>query len=132
MKVILMMQGAGSDAEDHTIARWSEEDLRAHARFIERFNEELRREGTLVAAEGLASPSMSRIVQAGAGPEPTVTYGPFEGRTFLAGYWIVDVETTAQAHAIAARASAAPGPGGRPLNLAIEVREIMTGAAEVL
>ena len=42
-------------------------------------------------------------------------------------YWIVDVETPERAYAIAAEASAAPGPGGRPLNLAIEVRQVMTG-----
>jgi hypothetical protein len=57
-----------------------------------------------------------------------VTDGPFaESKEFLAGYWIVDVETPQRAHAIAARASAAPGPKGAPLNMAIEVRQVMTG-----
>ncbi len=32
-----------------------------------------------------------------------------------------------QRYAIAARASAAPGPGGKPLNLRIEVRQVMSG-----
>jgi hypothetical protein len=36
-------------------------------------------------------------------------------------YWIIDVETPEQAYQIAARASAAPGPGGRPGNMPIEV-----------
>jgi hypothetical protein len=54
-----------------------------------------------------------------------VTDGPFaETKEFLAGYWIVDVESPEQAYAIAARASAAPGAGGRPMNIAIEVREV--------
>jgi hypothetical protein len=30
---------------------------------------------------------------------------------------------------IAARASAAPGPGGKPLNMPIEVREVMSACA---
>ena len=38
-----------------------------------------------------------------------VTDGIFpEAKEFLAGYWIVDVETPEQAYAIAARASTAP------------------------
>ena len=47
---------------------------------------------------------------------PVVTDGPFpESKEFLAGYWIVDVESEERAIEIAARASAAPGPGGRPI-----------------
>ena len=57
-----------------------------------------------------------------------VTDGVFpEGKEFLAGYWIVDVDTPERAYAIAARASAAPGPGGTPLNMPIEVRPVMSG-----
>ena len=58
---------------------------------------------------------------------PEVTDGPFaEAKEFLAGYWIVDCETPQRAYEIAARASAAPGKGGAPLNMAIEVREVMS------
>jgi hypothetical protein len=81
----------------------------------------------LVAAEGLAGPDQARVVRAGKGGGPEVTDGPFpEAKEFLAGYWIVDVESPQQAYEIAARASAAPGPGGAPLNLRIEVREVMS------
>jgi hypothetical protein len=67
-------------------------------------------------------------VRAGKGASPEVTDGPFaEAKEFLAGYWIVDVENPQQAYAIAARASAAPGPGGKPLNMPIEVRQVMSG-----
>jgi hypothetical protein len=56
-----------------------------------------------------------------------VTDGPFaEAKEFLAGYWIVDVENQERAYEIAARASAAPGPGGAPLNMPIEVRQVMS------
>ena len=62
-----------------------------------------------------------------------MTDGPFpEAKEFLAGYWIVDVESTERAYAIAARASAAPGQGGEPLNMPIEVRQVMSGPPEDL
>jgi hypothetical protein len=45
-----------------------------------------------------------------------ITDGVFpETKEFLAGYWIVDVENAERAYAIAAQASAAPGPRGQPL-----------------
>ena len=50
-----------------------------------------------------------------------------ESKEFLAGYWIVDVDNAARAYEIAAEASAAPGLGGAPMNMAIEVREVMSG-----
>ena len=72
--------------------------------------------------------NQARIVRAGKGGAPEVTDGPFaEAKEFLAGYWIVQVDTPEQAYAIAARASAAPGQGGKPMNMAIEVREVPSG-----
>jgi hypothetical protein len=44
----------------------------------------------------------------------------------LAGYRIVDVESEECALRIAARASAAPGPGGVPLRQPIDVRRLLT------
>jgi hypothetical protein len=44
------------------------------------------------------------------------------------GYWIIDVENAEQAYRIAARASSAPGPGGAPLRMPIEVRQVMSSA----
>jgi hypothetical protein len=55
-----------------------------------------------------------------------------ESKEFLAGYWIVDVESPEQAYKIAARASAAPGLGGSPMNMPIEVRQVMSGPPEDL
>ena len=83
--------------------------------------------GELVGAEGLAGPEAARVVRAGANGAPEVTDGPFaEAKEFLAGYWIVDVDSTARAYALASRVSAAPGKGGVPLNMPIEVREVMS------
>jgi hypothetical protein len=56
-----------------------------------------------------------------------VSDGPFpETKEFLAGWWIVDCETPERAVELAAGVSAAPGPGGRPLNMPIEVRPVMS------
>jgi hypothetical protein len=91
------------------------------------FGKELRESGELVSAEGLAFPEQAKLVRAGKDGMP-VTDGVFpEGKEFLAGYWIVDVESPERAYAIAAKASAAPGPGGAALNMPIEVRPVMSG-----
>ena len=126
MKFMLMMNAPRGNG-DWNVADWPLEDLKAHIGFMKRLTESLKNAGELVAAEGLASPGQARLVRAGKGGAPEVTDGPFaESKEFLAGYWIIDVETPAQAYAIAARASAAPGPRGAPLNMAIEVREVMS------
>jgi hypothetical protein len=48
-----------------------------------------------------------------------------ESKELLAGYRIVDVESRERAIELAAGASAAPGPGGKPIKQPIEVREVM-------
>jgi hypothetical protein len=94
--------------------------------FMRDFAKKLRDNGELVAAEGLAGPDQAKRVRAGDSGQP-VTDGVFpETKEFLAGYWIVDVESPEEAYRIAAEASAAPGPGGKPLRLPIEVRQVMS------
>ena len=62
------------------------------------------------------------------GGKLTVKDGPFaESKEFLAGYWIIDVPSRDRAFEVAARASTAPGPDGKPLNMSIEVREVLSG-----
>jgi hypothetical protein len=78
-----------------------------------------------VAAEGLAGPDETRIVRADDGGRPVVTDGPFaESKEFIAGFWIVDVSDADEAYRIAAKVSTCPGPGGKPLNMPIEVRAV--------
>lgn len=97
---------------------------------MKRLTKSLRESGELVSTEGLALPDQAKIVRAGKDGAP-VTDGVFpETKEFLAGYWIVDVESLERAYQIAARASAAPGPGGVALNMPIEVRQVMSGEAE--
>jgi hypothetical protein len=131
MKYILMM--SGTKADFNTFASWPKEALKAHVQFMRAFNQELRNEGTFVDAEGLAFPHEAKIVRAGANGE-VVTDGIFpETKEFLAGYWIVDVETTEQAYSIAARASMAPAPEGAfEGHIPIEVRQIMSEMPEEL
>jgi hypothetical protein len=127
MKYMLMMNAPQGNG-DWNVAAWAPEDLKRHIAFMKDFAQELHASGELVGAEGLASPAQARIVRAGKAGAPEVTDGPFaEAKEFLAGYWIVDCETTERAYEIAARASAAPGPGGKPINMPIEVREVMSG-----
>ena len=110
MKYILMM--TGTKAQVDCYAKWSKEDLQAHFAFMQAFSKELKDSGVFVATEGLAFPDQAKIVRAGSDGEP-ITDGIFpESKEFLAGYWIIDVESPEQAYRIAARASAAPGPGG--------------------
>jgi hypothetical protein len=127
MKFMLMMT-APRGTGDWGVMNWAPEDLKAHIGFMVKLNKDLRAEGVFVGAEGLAPPMQARVVRAGKTGSPEVTDGPFaESKEFLAGYWMVDVESAEQAYAIAARASVAPGPGGKPLYIAIEVREVMSG-----
>lgn len=126
MKFMLMMNATRGKG-DWGVVNWPPEDLKAHITFMKNFAKDLGQAGELVAAEGLAAPGQARLVRAGKGGAPEVTDGPFpEAKEFLAGYWIVDVETPQRAYEIAGRASAAPGPGGKPLNMPIEVREVMS------
>ena len=127
MRYMLMMH-APRGPGDYQVSEWSRQDLEAHIGFMHRFNKELTEAGELVGGEGLAPPGQAKVVRAGKNGTPAVTDGPFpETKEFLAGWWIVDCETPERAVELAATVSAAPGPGGRPLNMPIEVRPVMSG-----
>ncbi len=131
MKFILMM-GMKTDKESMSkgIMTWPKEAIQAHIGFMIGLNKELKEAGELVSAEGLAWPDQAKLVRAGKDGIP-ITDGVFpESKEFLIGYWIIDVESPERAYQVAARASAAPGLGGRPLNMPIEVRQIMSGPPE--
>jgi len=126
MKYMLMMHAPRGTGE-YQVNAWSPEELRAHIGFMQRLNKELTEAGELVGAEGLAPPGQARVVRAGKQGVPAVTDGPFpEAKEFLAGFWIVEVDRPERAYDIAAKASAAPGPGGAPLIIPIEVRQVMS------
>jgi hypothetical protein len=124
----MLMMNAPRGTGDYQVNNWSPEDFKAHIAFMHRFHTELTEAGEWVDGQGLAAPGEAKVVRAAKNGGPPVTDGVFpETKEFLAGYWIVEVDNPEQAYAIAARASAAPGPGGAPLNMAIEVRQVMSG-----
>ena len=128
MKYMLMMNTPGGGP--YQIASWPKKDIEAHIAFMMDFGKKLAASGELAGAEGLAGPDQARLVRAGSDGRP-ITDGVFpETKEFLAGYWIIDVPTPECAYQIAAEASAAPGPGGAPLNMGIEVRQVMSGPPE--
>jgi hypothetical protein len=111
--------------------KWPRKILEANAAFMQAFNAKLRAAGELVSSEGLTGPEQARLVRAGRDGKP-MTDGVFaESKEFLAGYWIVDVDSPERAYAIAAEASTAPGApvtaadGTSLEHLWIEVRQIM-------
>lgn len=123
MKYMLMMNGTVKDMQG--FGSLPVEDIRAHIAFMMAFNKTLAAEGVLVDAQGLTGPEQAKVVRAHGAGAPVVTDGPFpESKEFLAGYWIVECRDLAHAVSIAARASAAPGRGGVPLNIPIELRPI--------
>lgn len=129
MKYILMMYGNKGAFEEY--ARWSKHDLERNVEFMKQFNKELHDSGVLVDTKGLALPRDAKLVRAGSHGEP-ITDGVFpESKEFLAGYWVIDVETPEQAYKVAARASAAPGPGGTPANMPIEVRQVLSSHSDL-
>jgi len=129
MKYMLMMNVTAGPYQNDS---WPRADLEAHIAFLKRFNRKLAERGEFVAVEALTAPDQAKRVRADKDRRP-ITDGVFpESKEFLAGYWIVDVESPERAYEIAAEASAAPGPGGAPLNLAIEVRQVMCAPADDL
>lgn len=126
MRYMLMMhtpRGTG----DYQINNWSPDDFKAHMAFMHGLNKELNEAGEWVDGQGLTPPGQAKLVRAGKNGAP-VTDGVFpEAKEFLAGFWIVEVDRPERAYQIAAKASSAPGPGGKPLILPIEVRQVMSG-----
>lgn len=121
MKYILLM--SGSKAGVDTYRAWSKKDIDAHMAVLANLNRELTQSGEFVASQPLTAPHEAKVVR-GLHEGIPITDGIFpESKEFLLGYWIVDVATPERAFEIAGQISAAPGPGGVPTNMPIEVRQ---------
>ena len=131
MTRFMLLQNYGATlACDLPMTEWDPADIKAHIDFQMALNEELTGSGELVDAQGLAGPELAKFVTFDGGRAPVVTDGPFpESKELLAGYRMIDVESEARAIEIAAKASAAPGPGGVPIQQPIEVRQVMGAPA---
>src|SRR3974377_2349163 len=88
---------------------WPKEDLQAHIAFMMGLNKELHERGELVSAEGLFFPNQAKLVRAGKDGRP-ITDGVFpESKEFLAGFWIIDVDSPEGAAASGEIIPARPG-----------------------
>jgi hypothetical protein len=129
MKYMLLMTGTKADFDSY--ANWPKQDLQANIAFMRAFSKELKDAGVFVSTEGLAFPDQAKMVRAGKDGEP-ITDGVFpESKEFLAGYWIIDVESSEEAYKIAAQLSAAPGSRAMRGSMPIEVRRVVGSAEEL-
>lgn len=121
----LIMMNLPAASTNYEYPDWKPEAWKAHRAAHEKLNDELRANGELVGIEALTAPTSAKLVRADDNGLPK-TDGVFaETKEFLAGFWVIDVDSAERAYEVAARASAAPGPDGKPLNMPIEVREVM-------
>lgn len=126
MKFMLLQAYGGVKAEVAPMSEWTPAEIEAHINYQKDLNAELAEHGELVDAQALTTPALAKFVVSDGGA-PVITDGPFpESKELLAGYRIVDVESLERALEIAAKGSAAPGPGSVPIEQEIEVREVMS------
>jgi hypothetical protein len=121
MKYILLMSGTKAGVDSYHA--WSQKDIETHMAVLRGIAKDLTASGEFVATQGLAEPGEAKVVRGEKNGLP-VTDGIFpESKEFLLGYWIVEVANPERAYAIAGRISTAPGPGGIPTNMPIEIRQ---------
>ncbi len=83
-----------------------------------KFGEEMVKAGVMLAGEGLHATSRGARVKFGGGKRPQVFDGPFtESKELIAGFWIIQVRSKAEAIEWASRA---PFPDG----VELEIRQI--------
>ena len=127
MKFMMQMNVKGGG---YQMEGWSPQDIKAMMDFMHGYNADLKKGGHWVAAEGLVAPEHARIVKADDDGRPVVTDGPFaESKEFIAGFWIIEAKDAAEAYELAAKVSLCPGPGGKPLHMPLELREVGKGPA---
>ena len=114
MKYMIMTFGSAEAG----LAAMGKEWMLEMIQFMRKLDDDLRKSGELVSAEGLADGSQAKTVRFENGI-PVATDGPFaESKESLVGYWIVDVESEARAVEIASRIVAF-------VKVPIEVRRVM-------
>ncbi|MEU5388726.1 YciI family protein [Kitasatospora cineracea] len=124
MAYLLQLHFSQLDTAVPPIPTWEAAAVAEHVGYMRRAVAELTAGGELLEARGLAMPETARIVRA-TGGAPAVGGGPFpDGKEFLFGWWLVDCPPE-RAVELAARLSAAPGPDGKPMNMPVEVREVL-------
>ena len=125
--LLLKHYAGGPDQHPNCVpmSEWTPEEITAHIAFQRHVADLLRERGEFVDAQGL-SPEGTYVRYGGPGAAP-VTDGPFpETKELAAGWFLIDVDSEARAHEIAAYVSSAPGKGGEPIYEWLEVRPVMS------
>ena len=119
MRVMVLVKATVDSEKGVMPTQWTRDMLVA----MGHFNEELRRAGVLIAAEGLTPSSRGKRI-AFNGPERTVIDGPFAPTDELvAGYWLWQVKSMDEALAWAQRC-----PNPMPVPSEIEIRPLYEAA----
>ena len=128
MRFMLMQAYGGVELEGcQPMNEWTPQEVKAHIDFQHTLNAELLERGELIDAQGLAGPDQAKVVVSDGVNPPRIIDGPYpESKELLAGYRLIDVDSLERALEIAARSSAAPGPGALALRQQIEVRQVLS------
>jgi len=119
MRVMVLVKATADSEKGVMPTQWTQDMLVA----MGHFNEELRRAGVLIAAEGLTPSSRGKRI-AFNGPERTVIDGPFaQTDELVAGYWLWQVKSMDEALAWAQRC-----PNPMPVPSEIEIRPLYEAA----
>jgi hypothetical protein len=120
MKYMIMTFGSAEAGLEAMGKEWMLEMIQ----FMHKLDDDLRKSGELVSAEGLADGSQAKTVRFENGIS-VATDGPFaESKESLVGYWIVDVESQDRAIEIASRIVDF-------VKVPIEVRRVMDAPPEL-
>ena len=131
MKFMLMMHAPRGNG-DYSINQWKPEEFRAHIQFMKDLNKELRDAGELVGAEGLAPPGQARIVRQGR--RRSRSHGRALRRVQGVPRGLLDCRRRERRARVRHRRQGVdrPGPGGKPLGIKIEVRQVMSAPPDSL
>ena len=124
MRVMVLVKATDDSEKGNFPEPWTTEMMAA----MGRFNDELRRAGILVMAEGLRPSSHGKRV-AFAGAARTVVDGPFAATSELAaGFWLWDVKDMDEAVAWVKRCpNPMPGPSEIEIRPLYEMADLQRG-----
>ena len=126
MKYLLLKHYRGGPTPLQTVPmnQWTPDEVSAHLKYMDDFAQRLEGSGEFVDGQALA-PEGTFVRHDGPG-RPPVTDGPFvETKDLIAGWMVIDVDSYERALELAGELSAAPGPGGTPLQEWLEVRPFL-------
>jgi hypothetical protein len=125
MRVMVLVKAT----EDSEKGFFPDEETKQSMEAMGRFNDELRKAGVLVAADGLTPSSKGKRV-AFDGADRTVIDGPFSAtRELVAGFWLWDVKDMEEAIAWVKRCpNPMPGPSEIEIRPLYELADLLPGS----